>query len=61
MFQINYVAHHKSYDWSKILDSYKVDCVVYNRDLPLTNVLVNDPHWKLAYEDKFAVIFTRIQ
>ncbi len=47
-------------DWSAILDRHNVDCVVYNRDLPLTNVLANDPHWKLSYEDSFAVIFERV-
>jgi len=46
-------------DWSKILDRYRVDCVVYNRDLPLTNLLVNDPRWKLVYEDNMSVIFER--
>ena len=46
-------------DWSSILDRYGVDCVIYNRDLPLTNVLVHDPGWKLAYEDDHAVIFVR--
>jgi hypothetical protein len=48
-------------DWSKILDGYRVDCVVYNRDLPLTNVLANNPHWKLVYEDNLAVIFERTE
>ena len=47
-------------DWSSILDRYQVDYVVYNRDLPLTNVLVHDPGWKLVYEDSEAVIFVRV-
>ncbi len=46
-------------DWSAILDRYGVDYVVYNRDLPLTNVLVHDPRWKLVYEDDMSVIFVR--
>ena len=46
-------------DWSSILTRHNVNCVVYNRDLPLTNVLVNDPGWKLVYEDNLAVIFER--
>ena len=47
-------------DWSAILDRYHVDYVVYNRDLPLTNVLVHDPGWKLVYEDSESVIFVRV-
>ena len=48
-----------SADWSSILDRHQVDYIVYNRDLPLTNVLAVDPHWKLVYEDSQAVIFVR--
>ena len=48
-------------DWSAILDRYHVDYVVYNRDLPLTNLLVHDPDWKLVYEDSESVIFVRVQ
>ena len=48
-------------DWSAILDHYNVDCVVYNRDLPLTNLLVHDPQWKLVYQDSESVIFVRGQ
>ena len=46
-------------DWSAVLDRYGVDCVVYNRDLPLTNLLVHDSQWNLVYEDQQAVIFER--
>ena len=46
-------------DWSGILDRYGVDCVVYNRDLPLTNLLVHDQAWTLVYEDSETVIFSR--
>jgi hypothetical protein len=48
-------------DWSAVLDKYDVNCVVYNRDLPLTNLLVHDPGWKLVYEDEQSVIFERVQ
>jgi hypothetical protein len=46
-------------DWSSVLARYGVDCVVYNRDLPLTNLLVHVPGWKLAYQDGQSVIFER--
>jgi hypothetical protein len=46
-------------DWSRILAQHQVDCIVYNRDLPLTNLLANDPGWKLAYEDNLSVIFVK--
>ncbi len=46
-------------DWQKILDKYGVDYVVDNKDAALSNVLRTQPAWKVAYEDKTAVIFVR--
>jgi hypothetical protein len=46
-------------DWSRVLGKYGVDCVVYNRDLPLTNLLANDQGWNLVYEDSQSVIFSK--
>jgi hypothetical protein len=46
-------------NWHKVLDEKQVDYVVYNRDEALSNVLVDDPHWKLVYQDKVAMIFVR--
>jgi hypothetical protein len=46
-------------DWRRVLDDRQVDYVVYNRGEALANVLVDDPRWKLVYQDKTAVIYVR--
>jgi hypothetical protein len=46
-------------DWKKVLDSYQVDYIVYNRGEALSNVLATQPEWKLVYEDSVAVIYVR--
>jgi hypothetical protein len=46
-------------DWKKVLDSYHVDYIVYNRGEALSNVLATQPEWKLVYEDSVAVIYVR--
>ncbi|HEY1421242.1 MAG TPA: hypothetical protein VGG90_11120 [Candidatus Dormibacteraeota bacterium] len=46
-------------DWQQVLDSSKVDYIVYNRGEALANVLATEPGWKLVYEDSVAVIFVR--
>lgn len=46
-------------DWRKILDDEHVDYVVYNRGEALSNVLMDDPGWKVAYQDQQTVIFVR--
>jgi hypothetical protein len=46
-------------DWMAILDQYKVDYVVFNKDAALSNVLATQPQWTLVYQDSVAVIYTR--
>jgi hypothetical protein len=46
-------------DWNAILDKYQVDYVIFNTGEALSNVLATQPGWKVAYQDKVAVIFVR--
>src|SRR5207302_7627299 len=46
-------------DWRSMLDKYGVDYVVYNKGEALSNVLINEPDWKVVYQDSEAVIFVR--
>jgi hypothetical protein len=46
-------------DWRQVLDRYGVDYVVYNRGEALSNALLADPDWKVAYQDDVAVVFVR--
>jgi hypothetical protein len=46
-------------DWKSVLDQYKVDYIVYNRDEALANVLATQSDWTLAYQDSVAVIYVR--
>ena len=47
-------------DWSKILDEYRVDYVVFPTDTPLVSALDISPDWQRVYSDSMAVIFVRI-
>jgi hypothetical protein len=46
-------------DWSKILDDYRVDYVVFPTDTPLVSALDISPTWQRVYSDSMAVIFVR--
>jgi hypothetical protein len=46
-------------DWSRILDSYSVDYVVFPVDTPLVSALDASSGWRRAYTDTQAVIFVR--
>jgi hypothetical protein len=46
-------------DWQSQLRSRGVDYVVFNRDAPLSNALAADPDWRLAYQDRVAVVYVR--
>jgi hypothetical protein len=46
-------------DWQQILDEYHVDYVIFNTGEALSNVLATQPEWKVAYQDKVAVIYVR--
>jgi hypothetical protein len=46
-------------DWRSILDSYRVDYVVFEPDTPLTSALATLPNWHLAYSDDVADIYVR--
>jgi hypothetical protein len=47
-------------DWQAQLQTSGVDYIVFNRDAPLSNALAVDPHWRLAYEDRVAVVYVRV-
>ena len=46
-------------DWSKILDEYRVDYVVFPIDTPLVSALDISSAWQRVYSDSMAVIFVR--
>ena len=46
-------------DWQRVLDSNRIDYVVYNRGEALSNVLETEPGWQVAYQDRVAVVFVR--
>ena len=47
-------------DWQTVLDSNQVDYIVYNRGEALSNVLLTQPGWSVAYDgDPVAIIFVR--
>jgi hypothetical protein len=46
-------------DWQRQLRSAGVDYVVFNRGAPLSDALAVDPDWRLAYQDRVAVIYVR--
>jgi hypothetical protein len=45
--------------WREVFQRYGVNLVVVEKDSGLARALRNEPGWKLDYEDKMAVIFTR--
>jgi len=46
-------------DWSRLLDQFGVDYVVFPVDTRLVSALDASPNWHRAYSDSVAVIFTR--
>ncbi|HSE15677.1 MAG TPA: hypothetical protein VLB46_01405 [Pyrinomonadaceae bacterium] len=46
-------------DWARSLDRYGIKTVLISPDAPLASLLRNDRGWKLVYEDKDAIIFSR--
>ncbi len=58
IFQYNDVASLAP-NWYSILNRYRVNYVVFNRGLPLSEVLARMPSWQLCYRDKLAVIYVR--
>ncbi|MGH7721855.1 MAG: hypothetical protein ACRENL_03325 [Candidatus Dormibacteria bacterium] len=48
--------HH---DWLSILNSWRVDYVVFEPDMPLTSALAVQPDWHLVHSDPVAVIYVR--
>jgi hypothetical protein len=45
--------------WRRYLDSRDVRYVLWKRSLPLTQALMLDPDWHLAFQDRSSVVFTR--
>ena len=49
-------------DWASSLDRYGIRTVLISPDAPLATLLKTDyHHWKVAYEDDQAIIFTQIR
>jgi hypothetical protein len=46
-------------DWLSILNSWNVDYVVFEPDMPLTSALATQSNWHLVYSDAVAVIYVR--
>jgi hypothetical protein len=42
-----------------VLDRYRIRYVLVSNRLPLAYVLEHNPHWKVAYQDKLAVVLER--
>lgn len=45
--------------WQKLLDEYKVEWIVFEKNNHFYNNLVNTPEWKIYYEDPTASILVR--
>jgi hypothetical protein len=45
--------------WRQYLDSHNVRYVLWKRSLPLTQALMLDPQWHLAFRDRTSVVFER--
>jgi hypothetical protein len=45
--------------WRQYLDSHNVRYVLWKRSLPLTQALMLDPRWHLAFRDRTSVVFER--
>jgi len=46
--------------WRDILERYKVDLVIIERDSALATILREDTNWQKKYEDELAVIFVKV-
>jgi hypothetical protein len=45
--------------WKKILDKYRIDTIVWEREEPIVQLLDADTDWERVYGDKLAVVYTR--
>jgi hypothetical protein len=45
--------------WQGFLEDHEVSTVLFPRDQALTNILLQTPNWKPAYEDQVAVVLMR--
>jgi hypothetical protein len=45
--------------WQGFLEDHEVSTVLFPRDQALTNILLQSPNWKPAYEDHVAVVLMR--
>jgi hypothetical protein len=45
--------------WKQVLEDYKVNLILVERESFLDRVLAHDPSWISVYEDDQAVIFER--
>jgi hypothetical protein len=54
-----FALEHGDPGWSKRLDKYGVDVVVWHREKPLAQYLAQDSHWHRTYRDKDYVVYVR--
>ncbi len=47
-------------DWSRVLDRYRIDVIVWPKQSSLTQLLRSDHAWRLVRTDKLAATFVRI-
>jgi len=45
--------------WREILDRYRIDVVVWDRDVPVVQLMDKDPAWRRVHRDRLAVVFVR--
>jgi hypothetical protein len=45
--------------WSEILDRYRIDVVVWERNKPVSLLLDADPRWERVHDDKVAAVYVR--
>lgn len=45
--------------WDDILDRYRIDVVVWERDAPVVLLLESDPAWRRVHRDDLAVVYVR--
>lgn len=43
-------------DWQEFLRAHPASCLLFPRNAAITNLLLEDPEWKMVYEDQVAVV-----
>jgi hypothetical protein len=59
VFKDYFAVHELEIDWQAVLDRWQIDSVAYPPQSRLAEQLRKDPTWRIEYEDRQAVLFTR--